>query len=79
MRAALKVRKKGVIIPPKRLGEEAGIGEGDDAIVEVEGNRLVLRPLKPRVVDVDPALLEELLGEKLKGGGTGDYSTAERA
>ena len=64
VRVVLKVRKKGIIILPKRLREEAGISEGDEVIVEVEKGKLVMRVLKPRVVDVDPGLVEKLLREE---------------
>jgi antitoxin MazE len=61
MRAVLKIRKKGVLILPKRLREAAGFEEGDDVVAEVIGDGLVLRVLKPKVVDVDPKFVEELL------------------
>lgn len=41
-----------------------GVDEGDEVVAEVVGDRLVLRALKPRVVDVDPKLVEELLREE---------------
>jgi AbrB family looped-hinge helix DNA binding protein len=64
MRVALKIRKKGVLILPKRLREAVGLEEGDDVVVEVVGDGLVLRALKPKVVDVDPKFVEELLREE---------------
>ena len=64
MRIVLKVRKKGIIILPKKLREEVGIREGDEVVVEVEKDRLVLRVLKPKIVDVDPILVEKLLREE---------------
>ena len=64
VRVVLKVRRKGVLILPKKLREEVGIREGDDVIVEVEGDKLVLRVLRPRVVDIDPDLVEKLLREE---------------
>jgi hypothetical protein len=33
-------------------------------IAEVVGDSLVLRALKPKIVDVDPSLVEELLREE---------------
>ena len=76
MRSVLRVRKKGVIILPKRLREMAGIREGDEVIAEVGEGLIVLRPLKPKVVDVDPEIIEELLREEhaLEGGRRGDIS-----
>ena len=63
----LRVRKKGILILPKRLREEAGIGEGDDVLVEASKGRIVLKSLRPKVVDVDPRLLDELLSEEYTG------------
>jgi len=60
----LKIRKKGILILPKRLREAVGLEEGDDVVVEVVGDGLVLRALKPKVVDVDPKFVEELLREE---------------
>jgi len=64
MRVVLKVRKKGVLILPKKLREEVGVREGDEVVVEAEEGRLTMRVLKPRVVDVDPDLVEKLLREE---------------
>ncbi len=64
MKSVLKVRKKGVIILPKRLREMAGIREGGEVLVEVGDGIIILRPLKPKVVDVDPKIIEELLREE---------------
>jgi len=60
----LRIRKKGVLILPKRLREAVGFEEGDDVVAEVAGDGLVLRVLKPKVVDVDPKFVEELLKEE---------------
>lgn len=64
MRAVLKVRKKGVIILPKKLREAVGVGEGEELLAEVVGDKIVMRVLKPRVVDVDPGVVEEVLREE---------------
>jgi len=66
LRVVLRVRRKGVLILPKRVREEAGISEGDEVVVEVEEGRLVLRVLKPKVVDVDPGLVEKFLREEFE-------------
>jgi len=66
LRVVLRVRRKGVLILPKSVREEAGISEGDEVVVEVEEGRLVLRVLKPKVVDVDPGLVEKLLREEFE-------------
>ena len=57
----MKIRRKGVLILPKKLREAVGLEEGDDVAAEVVGDSLVLRALKPKVVDIDPNLVEELL------------------
>lgn len=64
MSVVLKVRRKGVIVLPKRLREALGVNEGDNVIVEVVGEKLIMRALKPRVVDVDQEVLEKLLREE---------------
>jgi len=62
----LKIRRKGVLILPKKLREAVGLEEGDDVAAEVVGDSLVLRALKPKVVDIDPNLVEELLKEETR-------------
>jgi len=66
LRIVTKVRKKGVLILPKRVREAAGIREGDEVLIEVGEGLLVIRPLRPKIVDVDPSLLEELLREEYR-------------
>ncbi|MBS7611241.1 AbrB/MazE/SpoVT family DNA-binding domain-containing protein [Candidatus Bathyarchaeota archaeon] len=63
VRVVLKVRNKGVLILPKSLREVAGIGEGEVAVEAREGE-IVIRPLKPRIVDIDHRIVEEILGEE---------------
>ncbi len=60
----LKVRKKGIIILPKDLREKVGIKEGDEVIVEVDDGKLIMRVLRPKVVDVDPNLITKFLEEE---------------
>ena len=64
MRVVLKVRRKGIIVLPKRVREALGVSEGDGVIVEVVGGELVMRALKPRIVDVDPEMIERFLREE---------------
>ena len=64
MRSVLKIHKKGIVILPKKIRELIGVDEGDDVIVEVVGEQIVMRPLRPRVVDVDVRLVEALLREE---------------
>lgn len=60
----LRIRKKGILILPKRLREAAGMGEGDEVIVEAGKGVLVVKLLKPRIVDIPPSLVEKLLSEE---------------
>ena len=64
MRIVLKVRRKGILILPKKLREAIGVNEGDDVITEVKGDKLILWVLKPKVVDVDPVYIDKLLREE---------------
>jgi AbrB family looped-hinge helix DNA binding protein len=66
MRFLLKIQRKGILILPKKLREAVGFEEGDEVIAEVVGDSLVLRALKPKMVDVDPKLVEKLLREEDK-------------
>ena len=66
MRVVLRVRKKGVIILPKKLREEVGLREGDEVVVETRDNIIIIKPLKPLVVDVDPRLVEEVITEEYR-------------
>jgi AbrB family looped-hinge helix DNA binding protein len=62
----IKLRKKGIIILPKDIREKLGIKENDILIGEIIGNELILRPLKPKIVRVDPKVVEEILKEEGK-------------
>jgi len=62
----VKVRRKGVLILPKALREQVGIEEGDEVVAEVIGESIVLKPLKPRVVDVDVRKVHEIIREEKK-------------
>ncbi|MEM3070561.1 MAG: AbrB family transcriptional regulator [Candidatus Bathyarchaeia archaeon] len=63
VKVILKIRDKGVLILPKSLRMAAGIGEGEVAVEAREGE-IVIRSFKPRVVDIDPQFVEEILGEE---------------
>ncbi|PVU76502.1 AbrB family transcriptional regulator [Sulfolobus islandicus] len=60
----IKLRKKGVIILPKDVREKLGIKENDILLGEMKGGELVLRPLKPKIVRVNPKMVEEILKEE---------------
>jgi len=64
VKTVLKVGRKGVIVLPKAFREKVGIEEGGEVLVEVVGDAIVLRPLKLRVVDVDPRIVETILAEE---------------
>ncbi len=60
----MKVRKKGIIILPKKLREALGVEEGSEVIASVVGDKAVLRALKPKIVDIDPDIVDKLLHEE---------------
>jgi len=66
LKTVVKVRRKGVLILPRALREQVGIKEGDELIVEVIGESIVLKPLKPRVVDTDAGNVHEIIREEKK-------------
>ncbi len=60
----LKVRKKGILILPKALRDKTGIRENSDVLVEVRGDSIVLKPLEPKIVDVDPHIINRVVEEE---------------
>jgi len=62
-KAVLKVGKKGVVILPKKLREALNAKEGDELIAEASKGMLTLKPLKPKIVDVNPEQVEKILSE----------------
>ena len=60
----LKLRKKGIVILPKDVRVKLGIEENDILIAKVENGELILRPLKPKIVRVDPKIVEKILSEE---------------
>lgn len=60
----LKVGRKGVVVLPKALREEVGIGEGSEVLAEVREGVLIIKPFKPRVVRIDRRLVDKLLREE---------------
>jgi len=64
VRAILRIRKKGVLILPKKLRESLNVREGDELLAEVSEGALILKPFKPKIVDVDPSLVEKILSEE---------------
>ena len=62
----LKVRKKGVIIIPKKIRIAANLEEDDVVIAEVKEGALILKSLKPKIVDINPNIIDTLLKEEKK-------------
>ncbi len=60
----LKVHRKGIVVFPKKLREMIGVNEGDHIIVEVIDGKLIIKPLKPRIVEIDRELVEKILREE---------------
>ncbi len=57
MGEVVRVTRKFQVTIPKRVREALGIRVGDRLEVDVEGDRIVVRPLRPRVEDPVEALL----------------------
>jgi len=66
VRAVLKIRRKGVVILPKRLREALGVKEGDEVVAEVVDDKIIMRPLKPKVVKIEPGFVDEIFMEELE-------------
>ncbi len=66
MKTTLKLGKKGILILPKQVREQLGIEEGSPLTAEIQGGKLILQPLKPKIVEVDPNLIDELLREEYR-------------
>ncbi len=60
----LRVRKKGIIILPKELIIAIGIDEGSFLIAEIREEGLLLKPLKPLTVKINPEIVEKILSEE---------------
>jgi AbrB family looped-hinge helix DNA binding protein len=60
----LRLRKKGIIILPKDLRTTLDLKEDDVLVGEVRNGELVLKPLKPKVVRIDPGIVEKFLEEE---------------
>ncbi len=65
MKYILKIRRKGIVILPKKLRDALEIAEGDRVVAEVDGGRIVITPLKPRVVDIEYSAVEEAISEEI--------------
>jgi len=64
MKTVLKVGRKGIVVIPKAFREKVGIEEGGKVVLEIVDNSLVLKPLKPLVVDIDPEVLRKVILEE---------------
>ncbi len=47
------------------MREAANIDEGE-VVAEVRSGAMVIKPLRPKVVDIDPLVVDEILGEEGK-------------
>ncbi len=61
----LKVGRKGILILPKEVRESIGVKEGDEVVVNVEDDTLVLKRFKVKRVRVSRKLIDKLLREEL--------------
>ncbi len=59
-----KIRRKGVLIIPKKLREAIGLRERDEVIAEVVDDKLILKALRPKIVDINPKLIGKILEEE---------------
>jgi AbrB family looped-hinge helix DNA binding protein len=66
MEMILRVRKKGVIILPKKIREIAGISEDSDVLVRVEKDSIIIKPYKPITVSINPKMIDRILREEYK-------------
>ena len=60
----LRIGRRGVLRLPKQLLGEVDLKEGDEVIVEVKDNTLIIKPFKPKIVDIDMEIIEHLLREE---------------
>jgi AbrB family looped-hinge helix DNA binding protein len=68
MPTKVSIDKAGRLVLPKALREEMHLGPGDDLLVENEGDRITLRPVRP------DALLKKEHGIWVYQGETSDLS-----
>ena len=64
MEVILKVRKRGIVILPKKLRESIGLREGDVLLAEAQGDSIILRVHRPLEVDVDPRIVDRIVEEE---------------
>jgi len=64
LRVVLRVGRRGGLVIPKAFRERVGITEGDLVEVEVVGDSIVLKPLKPLTVDIDPSVASSVIAEE---------------
>lgn len=57
----MKVRKKGVVILPKAVRVEVGIGDGSVMELETRKEYLVLRPVRVKLVEISAKSAAELV------------------
>ena len=60
----LRIDRRDILRLSKQLMREVDLKEGDEVIVEVKDNTLIIKPLKPKIVDIDMEIIEHLLREE---------------
>ena len=68
MPTKVSIDRAGRVVLPKHLRDQLSLGPGDDLLVENEGDRITLRPIRPR------ALLKKEHGVWVYQGGASDLS-----
>ena len=71
MTTKLKLDKAGRVVLPKPLRDEMQLGPGDTLQLETEGERITLRPIRPR------AMLKKELGVWVYQGEPADASISD--
>ena len=66
METVIKVRKKGIIILPKKVRKLANVSEGDDILLRVEDKKIILEKIQPLRVKVDLEKVEKIESEELE-------------
>jgi len=59
----IKVGKKGVIVIPKKFREKLEIEEGSRVTITLTEDSIIIKPLRPKIVDVDPKTVEKIIAE----------------
>lgn len=60
-----KVLKRGIVVIPKALRSEVGLGEGDLVVMRRDGDRIIIEPLERMLtlVTIDHKTVDKILRE----------------